>query len=180
MRRCGCSCGPCAGSTQSFALWFRRASWGRYLKEEDEATHYEDAHTGEGRRRLSVCARDLYRLVDRFRGTTAAQLEEYRLLERLLREQCHVGKHRDGRPGDDDDDAGECKVPVALKDPKQVSADSLQSPHDPDVTYSGHKGKGYEVQVAETCYEENATQLITHVEVTPSSGSDTDVSVNGR
>ena len=150
---------------------------GRYLKEEDEATHYEDAHTGEGRRRLSVCARDLYRLVDRFRGTTAAQLEEYRLLERLLREQCHVGKHRDGRPRDDDDDAGECKVPVALKDPKQVSADSLQSPHDPDVTYSGHKGKGYEVQVAETCHEENATQLITHVEVTPSSGSDTDVSV---
>ena len=161
------------------------------MKEEDEATHYEDARTGEGRRRLSVCARDLYRLVDRFHGTTAAQLEEYRLLERLLREQCHVGKHQDGRPRDDDDDAGECKVPVALKDPKQVSADSLQSPHDPDVTYSGHKGKGYEVQVAETCHEgkgyevqvaetcheENATQLITHVEVTPSSGSDTDVSV---
>ena len=63
---------------------------GRYLKEEDEATHYEDARTGEGRRRLSVCARDLYRLVDRFHGTTAAQLEEYRLLERLLREQCHA------------------------------------------------------------------------------------------
>ncbi len=61
-----------------------------------------------------------------------------------------MGKHQDGRPRDDDDDAGECKVPVALKDPKQVSADSLQSPHDPDVTYSGHKGKGYEVQVAET------------------------------
>ena len=115
--------------------------------------------------------------MDRFHGTTAAQLEEYRLLERLLREQCHVGKQQDGRPRDDDDDAGECKVPVALKDPKQVSADSLQSPHDPDVTYSGHKGKGYEVQVAETCHEENATQLITHVEVTPSSGSDTDVSV---
>ena len=46
---------------------------GRYLKEEDEATHYEDAHTGEGRRRLSVCARDLYRLVDRFRGTIWAE-----------------------------------------------------------------------------------------------------------
>ncbi len=88
------------------------------MKEEDEATHYEDARTEEGRRRLSVCARDLYRLVDRFHGTTAAQLEEYRLLERLLREQCHVGKHQDGRPRDDDDDAGECKVPVALKDPK--------------------------------------------------------------
>ena len=56
----------------------------------------------------------------------------------FLRAQCHVGKHQDGRPRDDDDDAGECKVPVALKDPKQVSADSLQS-----VTYTGHKGKGY-------------------------------------
>ena len=55
--------------------------------------------------------------MDRFHGTTAAQLEEYRLLERLLREQCHVSKHQDGRPRDDDDDAGECKVPVALKDP---------------------------------------------------------------
>ena len=68
--------------------------------EGNEATHYEDARTGEGRRRLSVCARDLYRLVDRFHGTTAAQLEEYRLLERLLREQCHVNANtRTGAPG---------------------------------------------------------------------------------
>ena len=59
--------------------WNPEGLLGRYLKEEDEATHYEDARTGEGRRRLSVCARDLYRLVDRFHGTTAAQLEEYRL-----------------------------------------------------------------------------------------------------
>jgi hypothetical protein len=150
---------------------------GRYLKKGGEPTAYEDARSGEGRRRLSVCARDLYRLVDRFRGTDAKDMEEYRLLQRLLREQCHVGGHRDGLPGDDDDDAGEGKVPIALKDPKEVRSDSLQSPHDPDVTYSGHKGKGYEVQIAETCHEENATQIITHVEVTPSSGSDTDVTV---
>ena len=84
---------------------------------------------------------------------------------------------RTGAPGTMTTMLGNARWPVALKDPKQVSADSLQSPHDPDVTYSGHKGKGYEVQVAETCHEENATQLITHVEVTPSSGSDTDVSV---
>ena len=96
---------------------------GRYLKEEDEATHYEDARTGGGSATpFGLCPGTLYRLVDRFHGTTAAQLEEYRLLERLLREQCHVGKYQDGRPRDDDDDAGECKVPVALKDPKQVSA----------------------------------------------------------
>ena len=53
----------------------------------------------------------------------------------------------------------------------------MQTPHDPEGTYSGHKGKGYEVQVAETCEEGNAVQVITHVEVTPSSGSDAGVTV---
>jgi hypothetical protein len=149
----------------------------RYLKEDGEATSYEDVRSGEGRRRLAVCARDLYRLVDRFRGTAASEMEEYRLLKRLLREQCHVGKKGDGRPQAGDDDAGEGRVPIALKDPKEVRSDSLQSPHDPDATYSGHKGKGYEVQVSETCDEENATQIITHVEVTPSSRSDAEVTV---
>ena len=38
--------------------------------------------------------------------------------------------------------------------------------HDPDVTYSGHKGKGYEVQVTETCHLEKAVEMITNVEVT--------------
>ena len=71
----------------------------RYLKETGEASRYEDARSGEGRRRLSVCARDVYRLVHRFRGTAVAQMDEYGLLERLLREQCHVGRHGDGRPG---------------------------------------------------------------------------------
>jgi len=157
----------------------------RYLKEDGEATSYEDIRSEKGRRRLAVCARDLYRLVDRFRGTAAAKMEEYQLLKRLLSEQCHVGKpvlersegKGDGRPQTGDDDAGEERVPIALKDPKEVRSDSLQSPHDPDATYSGHKGKGYEVQVSETCDEENPTQIITHVEVTPSSGSDAEVTV---
>ena len=46
---------------------------GRYLKEEEQATHYEDAPSAEGRLRLAVCARDLYRLVDRFGGTAAGR-----------------------------------------------------------------------------------------------------------
>jgi len=148
----------------------------RYLKEEGEATNYEDARSEAGRQRLGVCARDLYRLVDRLRGTAAGGLDEYRLLERLLREQCEVGGRGDGRPGEGDDDAGEDSVSITLKDPKQVRPDSLQSPHDTETTY-GHKGKGYEVQVAETCDKENPTQIITHAEVTLSSGSDTEVPV---
>jgi hypothetical protein len=150
----------------------------RYLKgEAEEATTYEDARSAVARRRLSVCARDLYRLVERFRATSATGLEEYGLLQRLLEEQCDIGKQSDGCPERDDDDAGEGLVPIALKDPGHVGSDSLQSPHDPDATYSGHKGKGYEVQVAETCDEGNQTQIITHVAVTPSCGSDAAVTV---
>ena len=144
----------------------------RYLKEEGEATNYEDTRSDAGRRRLGVCARDLYRLIDKLRETVAEELEEYRLLERLLHEQCHVGRHDDGRPEEGDDDVGEGKVPITLKSPKEISPDSLQSPYDIEVTYSGHKGKGYEVQVAETCDRENQTQIITYVEVTPSCESD--------
>lgn len=55
-------------------------------------------------------------------------------------------------------------MPVRLKDAKKVSSASLQSPHDPDATY-GHKGKGYEVQISETCVEDNPYQVITGVSV---------------
>lgn len=37
----------------------------------------------------------------------------------------------------------------------------LQNPSDPDATYDGHKGPGYQVQLSETCSEENEVQLVT-------------------
>jgi len=144
---------------------------GRYVNEDEGATRYGDARSDCARRRLSVCARDLYRLVDRFRGTAAAELEAYGLLERLLEEQCEKVS-KEVCPREDDDDQGEGGVPVKVKESKEVRSDSLQTPHDPDVTYSGHKGKGYEVQIAETCHEENEVEIITHVEVTDSCFSD--------
>ncbi len=58
-----------------------------------------------------------------------------------------------------------------LKEGKEISGDSLQSPHDPDATY-GHKGKGYEVQIAETCEDDNAYQVITAIEVNGANESD--------
>jgi hypothetical protein len=53
----------------------------------------------------------------------------------------------------------------------------LQNPSDPDAGYDGHKGKGYQVQIAETYSrqeEEDNPQLslITHVEVEPAHMSD--------
>ena len=143
----------------------------RYLKEDGTASSYGDVRRERARRRMPVCARDVYRLCQLFAGTAAAQLEEYGLLERLLREQCEITA-AEQKPQDDDDDADEGGCPVVLKAAKEVPSSSLQTPHDGDVTYSGHKGKGYEVQIAETCGQENAVELITHVAVTDSCGSD--------
>jgi len=143
----------------------------RYLKDDGTASSYADARRERARRRLGVCARDLYRLRELFVGTAAATLPEYRLVERLLAEQCEITAAAI-TPDADDDDVEDGGAPVVLKEPQAIASNSLQTPHDPDVTYSGHKGKGYEVQIAETCDANNAVELITHVAVTDSCGSD--------
>jgi hypothetical protein len=142
------------------------------LKRHGEESWYRDARREEGPRRLKVVARDLYRLVEKFKTHRAiSKMDEFKLLERLLSDQCDIVDQAPP-PREDDDDRGDDPAPVELKDPQKVEAKTLQTPHDPDVTYSGHKGKGYEVQISETCVAENPVELITHVEVTPSAGSD--------
>lgn len=143
----------------------------RYLKLEEgelKDTAYQDVCSSRGLARLEVCARDVWRLLDRFGGTKAASLDAFGLLQRLLDEQCDVVEQYSAA----DEDRAEGEAPVVVKNPKEVASDSLQSPHDPDVTYSGHKGKGYAVQVQETCHEENDVEIITHVDVTPACEAD--------
>ncbi len=123
-----------------------------------------------------MCARDLYRLHQLCAGTAAEGLASYALLQRLLWEQCEVIADKQ-RPSTEDDDAGEGGVPVALKAPEHVGSDSLQSPHDAEATYNARKGKGYEVQIAETCVEADdgktdTVNRITHVAVTAACASD--------
>ena len=65
-------------------------------------------------------------------------------------EQCHILEN--------------APEPVTLKDPKEIPADSLQSPADPDATY-GRQGKGYKASLTETCAPENPFQVITDVAV---------------
>ena len=68
---------------------------------------------------------------------------------------------------------------VEVKAPKQIPSDSLQNPSDPDASYSGHKGQGYQVQVMETYTDTNDAEekaqtlnLITHVDVERAHESD--------
>ncbi len=57
-------------------------------------------------------------------------------------------------------DSQACDEAVGLKDPQQVASTSLQNPSDPDATF-GHKGKGYQFQLCETCAPDNPFQVIT-------------------
>ena len=77
-------------------------------------------------------------------------MSSYKLLLRLLKEQCIVEEN----------------ARVFIKPNRDVPSDSLQNPSDPDATYDGHKGKGYQVQIMETyAPDKKGLSLITHVAV---------------
>lgn len=115
----------------------------------------------ESAKTLQCMGDDCFSLVERFKANVAVcAMSSYQLLSRLFSEQCVVNESQDGPA-------------VQIKPNKEVRSDSLQNPSDPDAGYSGHKGKGYQMQVMET-YSPDKTQpnLITHVEVEAAHKSD--------
>ena len=127
---------------------------GRYL---DRQGYFADARGSEAPRRLAEAALDVYWLVMNFEGhKQVAAMESFQLLARLYADQCV--------PPDSD-------LPERIELQERPSSSSLQSPSDPDATY-GHKGKGYEAQLAETCVKENPFQVITAVDVNGANESD--------
>lgn len=131
----------------------------RYL---DRDGYFADVKGSNAQRRLEQCAEDMWLLLERFRNSKPiARLKAYKILARLFDEQCVVQAPE-----------GDQTARVAVKAPKEIASDSLQNPSDPDATYSAHKGKGYQAQIAETCHEENALQLIDYVETEGAHESD--------
>lgn len=102
---------------------------------------------------LQQLAQDLYLLHARFADRDkVTAMASYKLMARVLQEQCRIAPN------------GAVEITAC----KQVPCDSLQNPSDPDATYSGHKGQGYQVQVMETYSpepdpEQKSLHLITHV-----------------
>jgi hypothetical protein len=98
----------------------------------------------ESRRLLrQQVAEDMYSLVKLFADNSSHNGKDtYKAMERIFYEQCEV--HED-------------KVSVKEK----TGGNVMQNPSDPGATYDGHKGQGYQVQIAETCNPENEVQLIT-------------------
>ena len=126
----------------------------RYL---DREGYFSDARSSEAPRRLAQTALDLHALVRHFGDhRVVAAMESFALLRRLYTEQCVPPTTEE---------------PAKIKLQEKPSSSSLQSPSDPDATY-GHKGKGYEVQLTETCTEENPFQVVTAVSVNGANESD--------
>jgi hypothetical protein len=147
----------------------------RYVHDDGTDASYEDARASDSRRRLAVTARDAYRLREAFQGVElpADSAAAYTLLHRLVAEHCTLVDEAQAA-GADEADADLPAVPVVVKEANTLTGAVLQTPHDPGVTYSGHKGQGYEALLSETCAPENAVQFITHVSLERSCESDAD------
>jgi hypothetical protein len=88
-------------------------------------------------------AEDMHFLVERFAAEPAfAQRSSYRSMALIFQQQCVV-------------ESG--KVTIQAK----PGGNCMQNPSDPDATYDGKKGAGYQVQITETCSPSNGVQLIT-------------------
>ena len=88
-------------------------------------------------------AEDMYFIVRHFGNNTKYNGKDtYKAVARIFYEQCEVHEHK-----------------VIIK--KKTGGNVMQNPSDPDATYDGHKGPGYQVQLSETSNNENEVQLIT-------------------
>jgi len=88
-------------------------------------------------------AEDMYALIKRFaEDPKHSGRSTYKAMERIFYEQCKVHEEI-----------------VEVKN--KPGGNIIQNPSDLDATRDGHKGPGYQAQIAETCNPENEVQLVT-------------------
>ena len=113
-------------------------------------------HQGTRQQLRQSVAEDLLYLVSTFAEYSDIQgWTTYKALKRVLEEQCDVQEER-----------------VTVK--KKTGGNVMQNPSDPDASYDGHKGPGYQAQISETCSEMNEVQLIAGAALEPAHCPDQD------
>jgi hypothetical protein len=105
---------------------------------------FADAKDADTRVRYrQQAAEDLHFLINHFANRPEhTSRSTYKALVSIFGQQCELSDE---------------KVVVKAK----TGGNCIQNPSDPDATYSGHKGPGYQVQITETCVPGNDVQLIT-------------------
>jgi hypothetical protein len=109
-----------------------------------ESQLFAGAKDAEARQRSrQQVAEDLLWIIEHFANCAdMTGRSSYKAMVTIFSQQCEVS---------------EGKVVVKAK----TGGDCVQNPSDLDASYDGHKGQGYQVQIAETCSPENEVQLIT-------------------
>lgn len=142
----------------------------RYLSKNTESL-FASVKPSDSSRTLDQLATDVHALTTRFSQISAVEnMTTLKQLVRLFKEQCIL---------ESSDDSSQAKA--IARPNKDVPSDSLQNPSDPDAGYSSHKGKGYQVQVAENYTESTDSEeeenpelsLITHIDVESADKHDT-------
>jgi len=133
-----------------------RAQVNELSEEEPQKTVYR-SNKEEIASRLQYIGTVMYRLVQSF---TNNQTEEYKLLSRVFAEQYKLTEDKQ----------------VEVRERAEIDSGSIQSPHDPDSTFSNKKGrkiKGYSANVTETA-SDDPLNLITDVRIDKANTPDTD------
>jgi hypothetical protein len=87
-------------------------------------------------------AEDMFTVIVKFSGdATISGRTSFKMLQQVFEQQVEVLE--------------ECLHVI-----KTTGGNVVQNPSDPDATYDGHKGSGYQIQLSETCSDENEAQLI--------------------
>ena len=120
---------------------------------------FADTEKGKENHKLlrQQVAEDMYTLVELFIDDDEFNMRStFKALCTVFNQQCNVIEE---------------KVEII----KETGGSVIQNPSDPDATFDGHKGQGYQVQIAETCSDKNEVQLITCV--IPQTASESDAVV---
>jgi hypothetical protein len=102
----------------------------------------------------SQVAEDMYRLISIFeQHEKLSKATSFAALKRIFGEQCEV-------------------IDEKIEVRKKTGGRVMQNPSEPDGTYSGHKGPGFQAQFSETCATVNEFQII--ASALPQTAADSD------
>lgn len=160
----------------------------RYEKNQNAlfADHSKDQKK-RGNLRQEV-AEQLHEIITFFNGNLPIEkMDTYKQLIQIFNEQCEIispvgvenvtdseglAQTPDENKSDEEAMPTNLQKDVEIKIKKKTGGDVIQNPSDPDATYDGHKGVGYQVQICETADAENDVQLVTAILVETAVESD--------
>jgi hypothetical protein len=115
----------------------------RYAPSSAQLLAKESKDPGNRSKTRQQVAEDLHDLINRFADHPGmSKRTSYQALVKIFEQQCELVGGR---------------VKVRAK----TGGNCIQNPSDPEATYHGKKGPGYQVQISETCSPNNDVQLIT-------------------